>query len=347
VKRLMIILSLTICPFGSSFAANVVISGDKPGSKHGTATKYFNGASEERVTFYSRENISSDKKLSRKGVLLKRPGAKATVLICHGFSCDKYDVSFLHMLFSEYNSMTFDFRAHGEDIEGQECTLGRNESYDVIAASEFLRNHPECKDKPLIVYGFSMGAASAILAQALDASVCDAMILDCPFDSSDKLIDRGLAQIKMDVFGYQVGMPGSAWLKRNAYSPYVQSILAKIFKALTKFDTDKIKINFQPIYPEEAIKYIDVPCFFIACVNDQKAPEEAVLSVYNGAKGYKRCWIDPDGRRHYDTIFRQMHKYFYRVDKFVKSILDRSYLKKPKEKVKKDLPYCVISPAKN
>ncbi len=343
MKRLVILTSLLVAPLGGLSAGQVYITGTKPVSKHTKAMKFFNGATEERVTFYSRENVSSDKKIARKGILLKRPRAKATVLICHGFSADKYDVSFLHMLFNEYNSMTFDFRAHGEETEGQVCTLGRDEAYDVIAAAEFLRNHPECKDKPLIIYGFSMGASAAIIAQASKGSICDAMVLDCPFDSSDKLLERGLEQMKINVFGYRVNIPGASVFKKYAYSPYVQSVLTQLLKTFTRFDTGKIMINFQPIYPEEAIKYVDVPCFFIGCVNDKKAPEEAVLSVYQGAKGYKRCWIDPDGRRHFDTIFRQMNKYFYRVDKFIKSILDGSYKDKPQEKVKKDLPYCVIS----
>ena len=91
---------------------------------------------------------------------------------------------------------------------------------------------------------------------------------------------------------------------------------------------------------------LPLPAFFIGCVNDDKAPEEAVLAVYRGAKGYKRCWIDPEGRRHYDTIFKQMHRYFDKVDRFIKKILDGSYLKRPKEKIQKDLPLCMLTAAK-
>ncbi len=322
------------------------LSADQRAATHRKGHKLLNDAIEEEVTFFARESISSDAQIPRKGVLIKRPGAKATVLICHGFLCDKYDVSFLHMLFTEYNSMAFDFRAHGEDKEGQVCSFGRYESYDVIAAAEFIKSHPDLKDKPLFIYGFSMGAAAAILAQARQPDLCDAMILDCPFDSSDKLLDRGIKQLKMNVFGYKVQMPGSSFLRSYAYSPYVQSILKTILKTFTNFGSSDIDIKVEPVYPEEAIKYVDVPCYFIACVNDDKAPVEAVLSVYEGAKGFKRCWIDPDGRKHFDTIFRQMHRYFYKVDRFIKVILDGSYINKPRAKVKKDRPYCVITAAK-
>ncbi len=307
--------------------------------------KYFSDATQEEVTFYTRENVFSDKKLPRKGVLIKRPKAKATVLICHGFMCDKYDVSFLHCMFSEYNSMSFDFRAHGEDRENQCCTFGRDESYDVVAAAEFIKNTPELAHLPVIVYGFSMGAAAAIIAQAREKNLFDAMILDCPFDSSDKLIERAIDKLKFNLFGYQMQMPGSSLLKVYAYNPYIQSMLKTILKTLTKFDTEDVNFCMCPVYPEEAIKYVTTPCFFIGCVNDDKAPEEAVLTVYRGAKGYKRCWIDPEGRRHYDTIFKQMHRYFDKVDRFIKKILDGSYLKRPKERIKKDLPLCMLTAA--
>ncbi len=307
---------------------------------------FLKGATQERVTFHARESLDSDKKITRHGILIKRPHAKATVLICHGFMCDKYDVSFLHMLFTDYNSMAFDFRAHGEEKKGQCCTLGRDESYDVIAAAEFIKKHPELKDTPLIIYGFSMGASAAILAQARRPKLCNAMILDCPFDSTDKLLDRGISQLKLNVFGYKFTMPGTSLLKAYAYTPYVQSLLKQILKTLTNFSTEAVQVNFGPVYPEEAIKYIDIPCFFIACVNDTKSPEEAVISVYNGAKGFKRCWIDADGRRHFDTIFRHMHRYFYKVDRFIKEFLDGSYKNKVQHKIEKDRPYCVLTPTK-
>ena len=334
---------------GAFFACGNLVSKDVSGyqalEKH-KRLKLFKDVTEEKVTFQVRESCDSDKKFTRHGILIKRPHAKATVLICHGFMCDKYDVSFIHMMFTEYNSMAFDFRGHGEAIEGQYCTLGRNESYDVIGAAEFLKNHPELKGIPIIAYGFSMGAVAAIIAQAGHPDLFDAMILDCPFDSSDKLLDRGISQLNLNVLGYKVPLPGTQLLKAYAYSPYVQSLLKAILRTFTQFSTEMTPIDIKPVYPEEAIKYVEIPCMFIACVNDTKAPEEAVLSVYNGAKGFKRCWIDPDGRRHYDTIFRQMYRYFYKVDAFIKKVLDGSYKHKPQAKVKKDRPYCVISPAK-
>ncbi len=320
-----------LCVMGAS-----LLGVEEPKKEPQKSCKYLNGGTEVQAVIYAKESLESDKTIARKCLLIKRPQAKATVLICHGFSLDKFLVSFLHMMFKDYNSMTFDFRAHGEDYEDQVCTFGRDESYDVVAAVHFIKNDPDLKDLPLFVYGFSMGAAAAIIAQAREQNLFTGMVLDCPFDSTDKLIERGIDQLKINVFGYEMQFPGSSLLKTYAYNPYVQGLIKAILRTFTTLDHADINTCICPVYPEEAIKYVTIPCFFIGCVNDDKAPEDAVMAVYNGAQGFKRCWIDVEGKRHYDTIFRQMHRYFYKVDRFIKKVLDGSYQKKVQAKVRKD-----------
>ena len=125
-------------------------------------------ATVEHVAIHVPKSDYADRDIVRYGRLVYYPNAKATILICHGFMCDKFDVRFLRHMFPQgkFNFMTFDFRAHGEHCEGQRCTFGRDEALDVIAAGQFIKNHPYLKDKPVIVYGFSMGAVAAIEAQS-------------------------------------------------------------------------------------------------------------------------------------------------------------------------------------
>ena len=305
--------------------------------------RYLSHLFEEPVTLTVRENNSSEKKITRNGLLTINPQAQATVLVCHGFMCDKYDINFLRLMFKDYNCLMFDFRAHGENIQDQCCTFGRDESYDVLAAVEFIKNHPELKHKPLIAYGFSMGAVAAIIAQAQDNNLFDAMILDCPFDSSDKLLERGISQLKISLFGYELGLPGASWLKGYAYSPYIQSLLKAILKTIAKMDTGQITTCICPVYPEEAIKYITVPCFVIGCINDDKATEDAVRSVYAGAAGYKRLWLTL-GRRHFDSVFYKMDDYFYRVNKFIKDYLTKRLIRKKQQKIKRDQITPIMQP---
>src|SRR5262249_51019337 len=71
----------------------------------------------EKVVIYPQKGEHDPaKRIERNGVLVRYKDAIATVLICHGFMCDKFDVSFLRRLFKKgrYNVMSFDFRAHGE-----------------------------------------------------------------------------------------------------------------------------------------------------------------------------------------------------------------------------------------
>lgn len=298
-------------------------------------SKYYEGGKEEVISFLSRESIDSDKKILRHGVLIRRPNAKGTVLICHGFSANKYDISFIHMMFKEYNSMAFDFRAHGQNPKGQVCTLGRNEAFDVLAAVKYIKNDPELKDKPLYAYGFSMGAVAAIIAQAQEENLFDALVLDCPYDSTDNLLDRGINTFKFNLFGYNIPIPGSSILRSYAYNTYLQSFLKTMLKVFADMNSDPIATEIHPVYPNEAIKYVKVPCFIIGCVNDDKAPVEAVRAIFDGAQGYTRLWLT-QGRRHFDSIFYKLPEYFYRVKRFLEKCRDGSIKYKVEKKIVKD-----------
>ncbi|MGB8367503.1 MAG: alpha/beta hydrolase [Candidatus Babeliales bacterium] len=297
-----------------------------------------NGSIIDYVTIYPQENADSKQKISRNGILIRQKNAKATILLCHGFMCDKYDVGFLRHLLSKgnlFNFMSFDFRAHGENSVSQCCTFGHDEAYDVITAAHFIKNHPHLKNKPLFVYAFSMGAVAAIEAQAKDNSLFKAMVLDCPFDSSENLIKKGLQNLKFSLFGYEFDVPGRSFLEKYAFHPYVQSLVKIILKAVANLNTYNIQTYVYPLHPAESIKKISIPCFFIHCKNDQIVPTQAVESVYKGAAGYKRLWLT-NGRRHFDSFFYDPEIYTERVQKFFNQVMSGELFAKQKEKVVKD-----------
>jgi pimeloyl-ACP methyl ester carboxylesterase len=284
------------------------------------------------VTFFTKANECSNQQLARKGILVRRPEAKATILICHGFMCDKNDVQFIRTMFADYNTFTFDFRAHGELKENQYCTLGQDEAYDVIGAAEYIKSQPDLKDIPLIVYGFSMGAASSILAQSIQPNLFTAAIWDCPFDSTEKLVARNIDHLKISLFGYEIPMPGKWILHRYAFNPYVQSILKASLKAIAKVDSCSINTRIACVNPEQAIKRVSIPTYFIVCKHDEKAPVEAVQSVYEGAAGFKRLWIT-EGRRHFDSFFKQPEKYMHKIRHFIDSVLENKLSTKEQAKI--------------
>ncbi len=273
----------------------------------------------ESVKFYSQKSLSSTEKIVRHGTIKLKKDAPATVVVCHGYMCDKTDVGLFRTIFKNYNVLTFDFRAHGQEKDGQYSSLGHDEIYDVIGAVEYLRSRPEFATKPLIAYAFSMGAVSAIGAQSSHGKLFDGMILDCPFDHTDTVLQKGIDQLKFTIFGHEVAMPGRTLLQKYAYNPYVQKFVKAVFKAITPLDAMTIKTRIKPVAPVESIENVHVPCYFITCKNDDKVPVDSVISVYMGAKGYKRLWIT-NGRRHYDSFFYNPEHYVHRINEFVQQV---------------------------
>lgn len=318
IARYSLVLSLGMLAVWATAHAESI-----PVSSYGSIIKKqinaIKGAQVETVELLAQHSGGSEKKIKRKGILVKYPNAKATVLICHGFMCDKFDTGFLRNIFSggKFNTMSFDFRGHGDDKEGQRCTFGRDEAYDVIAAARFLRSHPDLKYKPVYVYGFSMGAVSAIEAQAKDGSLFDAMVLDCPFDSSENIIKKNLNNIKFSLFGYQFNMPGRSLLTRYAFHPYIQSLVTAMLRAVTKIEPSKVDVHICPVHPAESIKMVSAPCFFIHCKNDEKVSVTQVKNVFDSAASdHKKLWVT-NGRRHYDSYFYNPEKYTDEVRGFL------------------------------
>lgn len=275
------------------------------------------GAIIEQITIYPKASPQSDITIARKGILVRYKNATATILMCHGFMCDKYDVGVLRNIFEpgKYNVMTFDFRAHGEDVHGQTCSFGMHEAEDVIAAAQFLKQHPYLQSKPLYVYGFSMGAAASIEAQSRER-LFDAMVLDCPFDSSENVIKRGLDNLKLSFWGYQFEFPGKSYLQKYAFNPYVQSMIKTALRTIAHWDTRNVETAIYPFSPAESAKNIDVPCLFIHCKNDEKVPVDAGKSVYQAVSGPKKLWVT-NGRRHFDSFFYNPEKYAHHIRDFL------------------------------
>lgn len=290
----------------------------------------------EKIKFQAQKNESSQETITRYGLLTLRPEAQGTVIICHGYLCNKYDIAFLRTLFPNFNSLVFDFRAHGEAAENQCCTLGKDEAFDVMGAVKFVRDHPQLSNLKLFGYGFSMGAVSLIEAQA-KAPVFDALILDCPFDSSETILSQGIDRLSFSFLGYRFSMPGRELLRRYAYNPYIQPIAKYIFKRMAGMDATKVDSRLEKIHPAESVASIKVPCFFIHCKNDDRIPPRAIQTIYEKATTtpYKRLWLT-QGRGHCDSFFFNPERYFEKTNRFLNSIVRQTYLIKSSTKIRDD-----------
>jgi len=293
---------------------------------------------EERVRFTARVSSDSSERIERRAIVVRRPHARAVILICHGFMCTKDDVRFLRgILFNDYTTVSFDFRAHGESIAGQLCTFGHAEKEDVIGAVEYIRSQTDLKGLPIIVYGFSMGAVASIAAQAMRSDLFDAAIWDCPFDSTDNVISRMVSQLKINIAGFEFALPGRSLLQKYAYNPYVQDILKRTLKTVAAIDSASINTCMMPFDTVAEAKRVSIPALFIVCKNDTKAPVEAVISVYRAVKGYKQLWIT-NGRYHFDSFFYNPEKYAYVVGRFIEKAIDHKLVNDHKKRIIIDEP---------
>lgn len=271
----------------------------------------------QNVVFSSFLDATKSSTINRRGILVVKPEALGTVIICHGYLGCKRDAIALKHLFPQYNVFAFDFRAHGDDVEGQFSTIGRDEAYDVIGAVDFIRSRPDMAKLPIIAFGYSMGAVSAIQAQAQEGSLFDAMILDCPYDSTDQAMRRGLAaKMKFSLFGKTYDLPGQNFVLNHMYDEFAQKITSYLFQKITQLDSKKVATKFVQVMPIESIKKISIPCFFIHCENDKKVPVIAVESLYHNKPGFKRLWIT-QGKNHFGSYQNNPELYWYKVNKFL------------------------------
>ncbi len=259
--------------------------------------------------------------LVRPGELLLRPNAKGTVLLCHGFKRDLTDTRVIRTLFPEYNTLIFDFRAHGAHKGSECCSFGQHEVRDIQAAVQFIREHEKLRDLPLFGYGMSMGAATLILAQAQDP-LFDALILDSPFDAMENVINTGLERLTFSIGGYDMAAPLKKVLSWYAFNPNMNGTLKFLLKTVGMDATD-VATCIQPVKPAQAIAQVQVPCFIIGCEADQQVPKDAFVRVHAAAPSTgKQLWISA-GRGHVDSYFSQPEEYREKITAFLNAMLDQ------------------------
>lgn len=285
-----------------------------------------------QISFESKESDTSDKMLTRKGFLTIRPNALGTVIYCHGYTSSKHESFFFKTFLPNFNALAFDFRAHGELADDQHSTIGGDEIYDVLAAVEFVKSQPELKDKPIIGFGFSMGAVSLLRAQARWPNLFDMLILDSPFDSGYECMSQGLDNIMtFKLFGRIYHLPGKSLVLKSLYSERLSPLVKYFFKLVTGFNPNQIPTKFVHVAPIESAQNIKIPCLFFACIKDKKVPVDAVRRLYNAVDSpFKRMWIT-QGVKHCSAYLTNPEVYWYKINKFVKKVLEKDM--KVKEKI--------------
>jgi uncharacterized protein len=151
---------------------------------------------------YEDIEFKSEDNLHLRGWWIPGKSPNRTIIFLHGYAGTmdpdlKYAPA-VHR--AGFNSLMFDFRAHGRS-EGNLTTLGALETRDVKAAIDYARSHGSEK---IGLLGFSMGGRAALLTaanswQGVSAIVSDGGPLDLSFtirqQFKEKRIPRGLRHI--------------------------------------------------------------------------------------------------------------------------------------------------------
>ncbi|MBI3600537.1 MAG: alpha/beta hydrolase [Nitrospinae bacterium] len=221
---------------------------------------------------------------------------KPAIIICHGLGANKSDFTGLASNLSKagYHVLLFDFRGHGES-EGKISSLGLFEQKDLKSAVEYVKSRTDT-DK-IGVYGFSLGAAVAILTassvrQAHDANQNDikAVVSDSSFTS--------------------LKVQGERLLKSSLLPkiPFLY-IATWIYEVMFRTDIEMVApVNF-------AGKLSSTPIFIIGGEGDIQMPASDAEELFERAGEPKFLWIIK-GASHGGTLSSAGTEYEKRVIEF-------------------------------
>jgi alpha-beta hydrolase superfamily lysophospholipase len=114
-----------------------------------------------------------------------------TIVLCHGYRISRTHLRPVAELqyACGYNVFFFDFRGHG-DSDSVLTSVGNAEVLDLEAALFAASQQPETLPGKMIIHGFSMGAAVALLTPPHPDVV--AIIADSPYARSDDIMRRAI-----------------------------------------------------------------------------------------------------------------------------------------------------------
>ncbi|MDQ5940960.1 MAG: uncharacterized protein QG632_686 [Candidatus Dependentiae bacterium] len=234
--------------------------------------------------------------VSLAGILIKRPDARGTVILCHGYRHSKELMARYLGMFTQYNVLLFDFRAFGQS-GGFYSSIGYYESNDVKAAIAFVRQEiPAGQLRPLVVLGVSMGAAAALKAAAETAVGIDGLILDSPYATLSEILDEAANKF--------IAIPKSVL---NGVAWGLQRILGPICE----------------MSPEKYISRVTVPVFFIHSCSDSTTNASHSMRLFKrmseGRRAWTWLWLTPPAK-HACSFISYPRWYAKRVHCFLENL---------------------------
>lgn len=251
--------------------------------------KLAKGVEYENVLFHS-----IDGKQTLSGWYIPATDSSRTIVLSHGYGANReetwipmYDLAhYAHNL--DFNVLMFDY-GFASQTSKEVATGGKEEKRQLLGAIQLAKQRGA---KQIVVWGFSMGAGTALQA-GLETKDVDAMILDSTFLLEPDTLYHNIKN--------QIDLPRHPSLE----------ILELLFPVLNGTSLDQIPYNEVKSYD------YPFPTLFIHGTNDDKAPYPIAEKIAsNQTHPDSDSWI-VEGSRH-ELIFREYpREYLRRVSTFL------------------------------
>jgi alpha-beta hydrolase superfamily lysophospholipase len=216
--------------------------------------------------------------------------AKGTVIALHGYRSNKNKYLPVASYFIEagYHFAALDLRGHNES-EGSFTGFSYYEKNDVSDFIDYLEKHENIRP-PFILYGHSVGAATALAVAAENKDV-NVLILESIFTSLEDIIPNYIR--------FYTGIE-------------IDSIPEEISE--TVFNSADVPLK--KIRPVDLADQINIPVLFIHGRRDEKVPLQEAREVYNRINGPK-SFIVIDSATHNTLWQKGGQDYFKRIIGFI------------------------------
>jgi pimeloyl-ACP methyl ester carboxylesterase len=226
-------------------------------------------------------------------------GAKGTIIYCHGHNRTKVEMlpmaAFGHKL--GYNGLLFDLRHQGQS-EGTMSSIGYLERHDAVGAARFALEKEKAQ-RPVVLWGISMGAAAALMAAA-DSPDVDGVISDSTFLSFENVIKHHW-KLFFGLPTFPVADEVMYWTAhRVGFDP-------------SEFDLEKAVGRIGPR-----------PVLFIGVEGDKRMPPSIARTLYGEAQSELKDIEVVPGERHGEGFKSGQGKYQEAIKRFLASIAEKN-----------------------
>jgi len=225
------------------------------------------------LAFEDVEFVSRQGDVTLRGWYISGQEEKPTLIFVHGIgsvrSGDRAVDLASRLVGNGFNVFMFDLRGHGSS-EGDQVSGGYFEQWDVLGAFDFLAKKRVPRGQIGLV-GFSMGAATAVLAAAREPAI-GALVADSAYAKASDMIAHQAA-------------------RKTVFPRWITPIFVPTAMLMANWFYG---IDLGSLVPEAAVVDLAYPILVIHGTADSRIPYQQGQRVHQGAPSGSSIWLVPD-----------------------------------------------------